>query len=493
MDYEVIICFETHVELKTETKLFCDCPVRYEAAPNSRICPVCTGHPGSLPVLNKKAVVHAIKAGLALHCTPNRCSRFARKNYFYPDLPKGYQISQYEAPFCENGYLEISGDDGRPYEAGIRRIHLEEDAGKLIHSSSSFGASDFSLVDYNRAGVPLLEIVGDHERNPLRSVQEARAYLEKLRQILRYIEVSDCSIEKGQFRCDVNVSLRPRGAHWFGCRSEIKNMASFKFITDALEFEIRRQSEILGSGGEITQETRLFDEQRKVTIPMRSKEDAPDYRYFPDPDLVEIQLDEDFIGKIRDSLPELPDRKVLRLTEDYGIPREDILILTKEREISDFFLACAPLCRDRVRLCRWIIRDIFQLLKESRRSISDCLIRPSDFADLMNLLEEAEITDTMARSILKEMFERGCGPRPLLAKDARRPIRDADTLRRYVEEILAENPDAVSKISHGILEPVNFLVGQVMRRTGGKADPKRVRDLIQRRLGLAQEVIKSEQ
>jgi aspartyl-tRNA(Asn)/glutamyl-tRNA(Gln) amidotransferase subunit B len=484
MEYEIIIAFETHVELKTETKLFCDCAVLYDAPPNSSICPVCTGQPGSLPVLNKRAVEYAVKAGLALHCSPNPVSRFARKNYFYPDLPKGYQISQYENPFCENGYLEISGDDGRPYEVGIRRIHLEEDAGKLVHSSGSVGSSDFSLVDYNRAGVPLLEIVGDHERNPIRSIQEARTYLEKLRQTLRYIGVSDCTIEKGQFRCDVNVSLRPRGVRGFGPRAEIKNMGSFRFIADALEYEVKRQSEILESGREITQETRLFDEQRKITLPMRSKENAPDYRYFPDPDLVEVVVDEELIGRIRGSLPELPDQKVIRLTEEYGIPREDVLILTREREISDFFLACATLCRDRNRLSRWTIRDLFKLLKETRRSISDCPLSPKAFAELINLLEEGKVTDSMGRSMLKKMFDQGCGPGEILGKEDTGPIRDADTLLAMVEDVVDGHPEAVAKIGKGMMEPVNFLVGQVMRKTRGKADPKRVRDLIQQKLGL---------
>lgn len=485
MEYEPIICFETHVELKTESKLFCDCPVRYDAPANTQVCPVCTAHPGSLPVLNKRAVEFALKAGLALHCTPNPLSRFARKNYFYPDLPKGYQISQYERPFCENGYLEITGDDGRPYEVGIRRIHLEEDAGKLVHSAGSLGGSEFSLVDCNRAGVPLLEIVCDHEKNPLRSVQEARAYLEKLRQTLRYIGVSDCTIEKGQFRCDVNVSVRPKGSHSYGCRTEVKNMGSFRFIAEGLEFEIGRQSEILRGGGEITQETRLFDEQRKITLPTRSKEDAPDYRYFPDPDLVEIALDETFLGKIRESLPELPDRKIARLTEEYGIPKEEILILTREREVSDFFLACAPHTRDKARLSRWILKDLFKLLKESRRGIADCPLNPKDFAELMNLLEKGEITDLIGRRVLKGMFEKGCGPRTLLSEETCRPIREADKLGDLIQEVLARNPEAVSKIRSGSLEPVNFLVGQTMRSTGGKADPKKVRDLIQQKLGLS--------
>ena len=245
MEYETIICFETHVELKTDTKLFCDCRVVYDAPPNSQICPVCTGQPGALPVLNKKAVEYAVRAGVALDCTINQRSRFARKNYFYPDLPKGYQISQYELPFCENGHLEITGDDGKPYVVGIKRIHLEEDAGKLVHSSESFDEADFSLVDYNRSSVPLLEIVGDHERNPLRSLTEARSYLEKLRQILRYIGISDCKMEKGQLRCDVNLSIRPKGSKNFGNRSEVKNMSSFRFMMEALEYEIKRQAEIL--------------------------------------------------------------------------------------------------------------------------------------------------------------------------------------------------------------------------------------------------------
>ena len=279
MDYEVIICFENHVELNTETKLFCNCLTNYGARQNSQICPVCTGQPGALPVLNKKAVEHSIRAGLALNCTISEHCRFARKNYFYPDLPKGYQISQYERPFCENGYLEITGDDGLPYVVGIKRIHLEEDAGKLVHSSDSLKTSDYSLVDYNRSGVPLLEIVADHTLNPLRSIREARIYLEKMRQILKYLEVSDCIIEKGQFRCDVNISIRPEGSQDFGNRAEIKNMASFKAIMDALDYEVERQTKILRSGGEIFQETRLFDEEKKVTVAMRSKEDAPDYRY----------------------------------------------------------------------------------------------------------------------------------------------------------------------------------------------------------------------
>jgi aspartyl-tRNA(Asn)/glutamyl-tRNA(Gln) amidotransferase subunit B len=482
MDFDIIIGFETHVELKTETKLFCDCAVSYDAPPNSRICPVCTGQPGALPVLNRKAVQFAVRAGLSLNCVVNRRCRFARKNYFYPDLPKGYQISQYESPFCQNGYLEIPGYDGKPYAVGIKRVHLEEDAGKLVHSSSSFEASDYSLVDYNRASVPLLEIVTDHERNPVRSVQEARTYLEKLRQMLRYIEISDCIIEKGQFRCDVNISLRSKGSDTYGNRAEIKNMASLRFIMDALEYEIQRQSDILRSGGGLRQETRLFDERKKITLPMRSKEDAPDYRYFPDPDLLEIDLDQEFIEKIREKMPELPDQKVDRLIEEYGIPKSDVLILTKDKSVSDYFVACAHLCEDRKRLSRWIIKELFTLLKKSSTTMDKCPVAPADFSRLVQLVSQGEITDRMGRTILEEMFERRVSPDAVIEEKELKPIHDLSALEEAVAAVLAENPDVVAKIKQGNKKPVDYLIGQVMKKTHGKAQPKDLGRLIKKKL-----------
>jgi aspartyl-tRNA(Asn)/glutamyl-tRNA(Gln) amidotransferase subunit B len=482
MDFDVIIGFETHVELKTQTKLFCACAVDYDASPNSRICPICTGQPGALPVLNRKAVQFAVKAGLALGCMINRHSRFARKNYFYPDLPKGYQISQYDRPFCQDGLLEIPGEDGRPYPVGIKRVHLEEDAGKLVHSSSSFEASTYSLVDYNRSSVPLLEIVTDHERNPLRSVQEARTYLEKLRQILRYIEISDCSMEKGQFRCDVNISLRPRGATSFGNRSEIKNMASFKFIIDALDYEIKRQSEILRTGGDMPQETRLYDETKRVTLPMRSKEDAPDYRYFPDPDLVEVELDEDFIDRIRKRMPELPDQKIHRFMEEFDVPREEVLILTKEKAVSDYFTTCAFSCEDRRRLSRWVIKDLFKLLNKASLPMEQCPVHPDYFSTLVNLIAKGEITEKMARTILEEMFEKGVSPETVIESKGLKPIQDSAALERMVDEVLVKNPEAIAKIKAGNKKPIDFLMGQVMKKTRGKADPAALTKLIQRKL-----------
>lgn len=484
MDYEVIIGFETHVELKTKTKLFCDCLVKHEAPPNSQTCPVCTGQPGALPVLNKKAVEYTIRAGLALNCTINRHSRFARKNYFYPDLPKGYQISQYERPFCENGYLEIPGDDGHPYAIGIKRIHLEEDAGKLVHSSSSFEASDYSLVDYNRSSVPLLEIVTDHEQNPLRSASEARTYLEKLRQTVRYLEISDCIIERGQFRCDVNISIRPKGSQDFGNRAEIKNMASFRFMIDALEYEIKRQSGILQAGGQVEQETRLFDEKKKITIPMRSKEDAPDYRYFPDPDLVEIEIDRELIKGIESSMPELPDQKMSHLIKGLGIPKNDARILTKDKNVSDYFRACASLCRDKKKLSRWIIKDLFKLLNEAHLPIEKCPVKPQDFSKLINHLSRGDITDRIGRTVLEQMFRAGGSPDAIINEKGLRPIQDTSVLEEVLDAVMAENPHAVRKIKRGVVEPINFLIGEVMRKSNGRANPVKVRDLIRREVVL---------
>jgi aspartyl-tRNA(Asn)/glutamyl-tRNA(Gln) amidotransferase subunit B len=478
MDYDVIICFETHVELKTKRKLFCDCFVSYEEPPNSQVCPVCTGQPGALPVLNKKAVEFAIRTGLALNCSINRHSRFARKNYFYPDLPKGYQISQYDRPFCENGFLEISEGDGRPYAVGIKRVHLEEDAGKLVHSSSSFEASDYSLVDYNRSSVPLLEIVADHERNPLRSVREARIYLEKLRQTLRYIGVSDCIIEKGQFRCDVNISLRPKGTETFGNRAEIKNMGSFRFIMDALEYEIKRQSEILESGESVPQETRLFDEQKKITLPMRSKEDAPDYRYFPDPDLVEIEIDQHFVQRIKETMTELPDQKVDRIIQQYHLSREDALILTKNKDVSDYFESCAAHCRDWKRLSHWMLKDLFKLLNDTSKTIEECPISPEHFSQLVNLMTRNEITENIGRTVLEEMFKTGAEPESIIQGKGLKPIQDTDTLMGILDKVTAAHPDVVKQIKAGVTKPIGFLIGQVMNETGGKANPKVVKELI---------------
>ena len=478
MEYELIICFETHVELNTGSKLFCECPVKYNAEPNSAICPVCTGQPGALPVLNKKAVEYSVKAGLALNCRINRFSRFARKNYFYPDLPKGYQISQFELPFCENGYLEITGDDGQPYQVGIKRIHLEEDAGKLVHSSDSFDEADYSLVDYNRSSVPLLEIVTDHEHNPMRSLTEAKTYLEKLRQTLKYIGISECAMEKGQLRCDVNISLRKKGAQEFGNRAEVKNMSSFKFIMDALEYEIQRQKEIIDSGKEVKQETRLFDEIRKITLPMRSKEDAPDYRYFPDPDLLEVEIDEDFVARVTDIMPELPDQKLAMIIEKFNIPKNDAVTLTKDREVSDYFLTCIETCEDNRRLGNWIINELFRYLNDASISITECPVKPEDMSRLINLIVKGDLTETIAKKVLSEMFSTGKDPDRIVEEKDLKPVSDDSLIDNILDEVSEENPEAISQIKAGETKPIDFLLGKVMSKTKGKANPKAVREMI---------------
>lgn len=482
MQYDVIIGFETHVELKTATKLFCNCAVTYGAPQNSQICPVCTGQPGALPVLNQTAVAYCIRAGLALNCRVNLKSQFARKNYFYPDLPKGYQISQYEVPFCENGYLSIFDDNGEAYAVGIKRIHLEEDAGKLLHASEHFDESTYSLVDYNRSGVPLLEIVGDHERNPIRSVMEARNYLEKIRQILRYTEVSDCNIEKGQFRCDVNISLRPKGSNTFGNRAEIKNMSSIRFILEALEFEIKRQSDILRRGGQVVQETRLFDEKKKITLPMRSKEDAPDYRYFPDPDLIEVQLQPEFIEKIKNNLPVFPDERIKQLMEEYQIPQDDAVVLTRDKSVADYFNACVPFCQDNRKLVRYIINDLLKLLHEASTPIEECKISPQNLANLINLVIKGEITDSIGKIVLADMFRTGDAPESIIDQKSLKPLQDTAVLEEILDNVIAENRQVIEQIKAGKTNSVNFIIGKVMAETKGKANPQKLRELLEKKI-----------
>ena len=484
MDYDVIICFEVHAELGTRTKLFCGCPNRPDAPPNACVCPVCTGQPGALPVLNRKAVEYCVRAGLALHCDIRSDACFARKNYFYPDLPKGYQISQYERPFCEDGHLEITGDDGLPYAVGIKRIHLEEDAGKLVHSSDALDEADSSLVDYNRACVPLIEIVADHTRNPLRSVNEARTYLEKLRRVLRYIGVSDCSMEKGQFRCDVNVSLRPRGSREFGDRAEIKNMASFRFVSEAITFEVERQAELLRTGKPVLQETRLFDETRKRTLPMRGKEDAPDYRYFPDPDLVDVHLDRAYVEAVRGTLPELPDDRVTRLVREHRIPAEDAAVLTRDREVSDFFDQCVPHCDDAPRLGRWILKDLFKLLNAASLTMQACPVDPEAFARLVNLVSRGDVTERAGRIVLEEVFRKGRDPEAVVEEKGLRAIQDERVLEDVVAQVMEEHAEVVKKIQAGQQEPIHFLVGQVMKKTSGRAHAGRIREILHRNLGV---------
>lgn len=481
MRYEAIICFEVHVELATATKLFCGCPTHMAVRPNTHICPVCTGQPGTLPVLNRKAVALAVKAGLALGCEIRPVARFARKNYFYPDLPKNYQISQFEAPFCEKGALEIAGEDNKPYAVGIRRVHLEEDAGKLVHPTGSLGDAPYSLVDYNRAGVPLLEIVGDHERNPIRSIPEARDYLERLRQILRYTGISTCVLEQGQFRCDVNVSLRPQGSRAFLPRTEIKNMSSFKAVMEALDHEIRRQGALLDEGRTPAQETRLFDEATRRTCPMRGKEEAADYRYFPEPDLLEVRVDPPWVEALASDLPELPETTRRRLARAHGLTEEEARLLTREKETADFFDACVRTCGDPKRVCNWILRDLFALLKASHTPLSGCRVSPEGLGRLLRRLAEEGLPDQVGKGVLREMFASGEAPEPILQRVFRGSTPQA-SLKEDVDAVIRAFPESAASVAGGKREALNHLMGQVLKRRAGQADPRAVRALLEERL-----------
>ena len=482
MEFEIIIGFEVHAELKTSTKLFCDCKVTYGAPQNTHICPLCTGQPGALPVLNKKAVEYCLRAGLAMNCSINNDSLFARKNYFYPDLSKGYQISQYERPLCENGYITILGDDEEAYSVGIKRIHLEEDAGKLVHSSESISSSEYSLIDYNRSGIPLLEIVSDHTINPLRSVKEARSYLEQIRQILRYTEVSDCIIEKGQFRCDVNISLRKRGSTAFGNRSEIKNMTSFRFISEALDFEIKRQSKLLQEGKKIEQETRLYNEERKITLPMRSKEDAPDYRYFPDPDLIELELEQDFIDKISKGNRVLPDELLKLIVEKYNVSKKDANLLTRNKSVAKFFTECATYTTNYKKLAKWIINNLLLLLKNNSLSIESAKIKPKDFASLVNMIVKSDITDRIGKTLLTEMIISGKSPEIIIEEKGIVTVEDEKQLNKFVDNAFISHPNIIEQLRAGETKAINVLIGDVMLASKGNADAKRLKKIISQRV-----------
>ena len=477
MDYEVIICFETHVELSTATKLFCSCLNEYSEKPNSNICPICAGHPGTKPVLNKKAVEYCIMAGLALNCHINNYAYFERKNYFYPDIPKGYQVSQGSVPFCEFGSLEIIGDDGNPYNVGIRRIHLEEDAGKLIHSSDTTA----SYIDYNRSSVPLIEIVCDHERNPVRSVQEAKQYLKKLQSILRYIGVSECNIEEGHFRSDVNISVRKAGSTSFNNRCEVKNMASFKAIVEAIEFEEKRQIKLIENGRENNQETRLFDEDKGVTIPMRNKENAHDYRYFPDPDLVEIRLDDEYIESLRQRLPELGDSRCNRYIKEYGIAESDATIITKDRKLSEFFEKTLEFGTNPKLLSKWMVRDLLKVLKHSDVTIDSCHIFPKNVAKLISLVEDKIITANISKEMLQEMIRNEVDIDEFIKTRNLSSINDDEFIVSKILEVFAEQIVSVAKVKENPSDPaLNFLIGQVIKKTAGKADAKKVKELLEK-------------
>jgi len=476
MKYEAVIGLEVHAQLQTNTKIFCGCETKFGEEANTRTCPVCIGMPGVLPVLNRKAVEYVVRTGLATHSTISPFSRFARKNYFYPDLPKGYQISQYELPICEHGYVEIVVD-GAVKRIGLTRIHLEEDAGKNLHQAES-GAS---LVDLNRAGTPLMEIVSEPE---IRTPEEASEYLQKLRAILRYIEVSDADMEKGNFRCDANVSIRPIGTKEFGTRAEIKNVNSFKFVQKAIEYEIKRQAQVLDEGGRVVQETRLFDSNKGVTFSMRSKEEAHDYRYFPEPDLVPVVVSRELIEEIRKSIPELPDARRGRFVREYHLPEYDADMLTQSRAMAGYFEETVKIAgRDHAKeVSNWMLGEHLRLLNMDNRDISNSTITPSMSAGVIDLIIKGTISNKIAKTVFEEMFKSGKDALSVVQEKGLIQVSDTGAIDAIIDEVIKANPGQHADYKAGKEKLFTFFVGQVMKASKGKANPDMVNQLLKKKL-----------
>lgn len=469
MQYEAVIGLEVHAQLLTESKIFCGCSTQFGAEPNTQVCPVCLGMPGVLPVLNKKAVEYTVKTGLAMNCKIAPYSRFARKNYFYPDLPKGYQISQYELPLCEDGYLEIMLN-GTKRTIRIKRIHLEEDAGKNIHDSSGY-----SFVDFNRTGVPLMEIVSEPD---IRSPKEAALYMKKLRAILRYLGVCDGNLEQGSLRCDANVSVRPVGSTEFGVKTEIKNINSFRFVEKALEYEIKRQIKLIENGEKIIQETRLWDSQTGTTQSMRSKEEAHDYRYFPEPDLVPVMVSEDWIEKIKMDMPELPDQKIERFVKEYGLPQYDSEILTEEKALAEWFEEAVKLGGKPKEVANWIMVELLRLLNEEGKDINECSLKPIQLVELIELINKGTINRNTAKEVFEEMYKTGKTAEIIVKEKGLTQISDDSVIIEAIKEVMDKNPKEVERLRNGEEKLIGFFVGQVMKITKGKANPKLVNELI---------------
>jgi len=477
MKYQVVIGLEVHVQLLTNSKIFCGCSTRFGAEPNSQTCPVCLGMPGALPVLNKKVVEYAIRAGLATNCRIAPRSVFARKNYFYPDLPKGYQISQFELPICIDGHLDIEVE-GEAKRIGITRIHMEEDAGKLVHTDVA-GVGDDSCVDLNRACTPLLEIVSEPD---MRSADEAVAYLKKLHQIVVYLGISDGNMEEGSFRCDANVSVMPAGSDKFGTRTETKNVNSFKFVKQAIEYEIERQIEVIEEGGKIVQETRLFDPNTGTTRSMRGKEEAHDYRYFPDPDLVPLVIGNDWVEDARLSLPELPDAKRQRYTDELGLPAYDAEVLTATRELAGYFESCLALYPQAKPVANWVMGEVTRALNEENRSIADCPVTPQLLADLLRLIEKGTISGKIAKTVFDEMWRSGKAPEKIVEEKGLVQVSDTGAIEAIIDEVLAKEAGQVAEYRSGKDKLFGFFVGQVMRASKGKANPALVNEILLKKL-----------
>lgn len=464
-DYEVVIGLEVHAELSTKTKIFCSCPTEFGGAPNTHTCPVCTGMPGALPVLNEKVVEYAVKAGLATNCEISRDSKNDRKNYFYPDTPKSYQISQYDKPLCEHGYVEIETEKGLK-KIRLTRIHIEDDAGKLNHDPYGRG----SLVDFNRAGVPLIEIVSEPD---LRSAVEVEAYMRKLKSILEYIEVSDCKMQEGSLRADVNVSIRPKQSDKFGTRTEMKNMSSFRSIVRAIEYEVERQVDVIDNGGTITQETLRWDDVSGKTFPMRDKEDAQDYRYFPDPDLVAIKLSEEYIENIKNNLPELPESRKERYLNEYGLSPKDANILTASKHLSDLFEKASSICGNTKAVANWLLSDVSRILNEKELEPDQIPFTAESLAELISLIDKGTISSAIAKKVLEEMFNTPEKmPAKIIEENGWVQISDEGAIKEIVLKILADNNQSVVDYKAGKDKALGFLVGQAMKATKGKANPQ---------------------
>lgn len=475
-EYEAVIGLEVHAELKTKSKIFCSCTTEFGGEPNTHVCPVCLGLPGTLPVTNKKVVELAIKAGLALNCRIAGFSKFDRKNYYYPDLPKNYQTSQYDLPIAAHGYLDISVD-GKPKRIGITRLHMEEDAGKLVHYGNP--GTGFSLVDYNRTGVPLAEIVSEPD---MRSPEEARAYLDQLKAILEYTEVSDCKMEEGSLRCDANVSVRPKGESKLGTKTELKNMNSFRALQRALEYEIERQIEVLEEGGKVVQETRSWNEAKGITEVMRSKEDAHDYRYLPEPDLVPMVIDQQWVEEIKASLPELPAERKARLIREMGLPEYDASVITGSKKLADFFDACASRYENPKEISNWIMGELLRLLNAENLKIDQSPITPDGLVQLLKIQKGGTISGKIAKQVFEEMFNTGKSPEEIIKEKGLVQISDAGELESIVEKVMANNPKSVEDYRSGKEQALKFLVGQVMKETKGKANPQLANDILIKKL-----------
>jgi aspartyl-tRNA(Asn)/glutamyl-tRNA(Gln) amidotransferase subunit B len=474
MEFEPVIGLEVHAQLKTKTKIFCACSTAFGAPPNTHTCPVCLGMPGVLPVLNKRVVEYTMRMALATHCNIRPQSRFARKNYFYPDLPKGYQISQYELPIAQHGYVEVEVN-GSTHRIGITRIHMEEDAGKLGHDPHR----PISMVDFNRTGVPLIEIVSEPD---IRAPETAGAYLRQLRAIVRYLGICDGNLEEGSFRCDANVSIRPQLTESFGTRTELKNLNSFKHVEKALQYEIDRQKEVLLDGGKVAQETRLWDPHKNRTHSMRGKEEAHDYRYFPDPDLLPLVIDENWIETVKTSLPELPADRKQRFMADYGLPSYDADILTSDRDLADYFEDCVQGFDQPKQVSNWIMGALLGLLNSQAKSIEDSPIAARDLAQLLKLVDQGVISGKIAKTVFEEMATSGKAPRQIVEAKGLVQISDSTAIEEIVSKVIANCSAEVAAYKKGKTKLLGFFVGQVMQATHGKANPKLVNAILKKKL-----------